>query len=272
MSSQVVLPNIRSCSVPVISLRHIAVRRNGRPILDDVSLDIAGGEHTAIIGPNGAGKSTLVQIMSEEIHPFWQPESQRLLFGKDRWNVLELRKRLGIVSQSLQYLCNTSFSALDIVLSGFFSSIGLDFHHQVTPEMLEKANDVLKEQGVLHLADKRMRNLSSGEARRVLLARACVHDPSVMLLDEAVSNLDLPAKRNYREALEAFHASGKTLVLVTHDLSEIIPAIGRVIVLKEGRVLADGPKAEVLTEAVLSDAYGTSVFLAQRDGRFNAWC
>ncbi|OHD32903.1 MAG: ABC transporter [Spirochaetes bacterium GWC2_52_13] len=257
---------------PIISLKNITVRRAGRPILDSVSLDIFAGEHVAIIGANGAGKSTLVQVMSEEVHPIWSPDSQRILFGQDRWKVLELRKRMGIVSAALQFLCTTSYPVRHIVLSGFFSSIGLDFHHQVTANMVEAANRYLGEQGVLHLAEKSMRTLSSGEARRVLLARAMVHDPEVMLLDEAVSNLDLPAKRSYRDALESFARAGRTVILVTHDLSEIIGEIGRVVVLKQGQILADGPKREVLDEELLSDAYGTRVFLSEREGRFNAWC
>ena len=257
---------------PIISLKNITVRRVGRPILDSVSLDIFAGEHVAIIGANGAGKSTLVQVMSEEVHPIWSPDSQRILFGQDRWKVLELRKRMGIVSAALQFLCTTSYPVRHIVLSGFFSSIGLDFHHQVTVNMVEAANRYLDEQGVLHLAEKSMRTLSSGEARRVLLARAMVHDPEVMLLDEAVSNLDLPAKRSYRDALESFARAGRTVILVTHDLSEIIGEIGRVVVLKQGQILADGPKREILDEELLSDAYGTRVFLSEREGRFNAWC
>lgn len=257
---------------PIISLKNITVRRAGRPILDSVSLDIFAGEHVAIIGANGAGKSTLVQVMSEEVHPIWSPDSQRILFGQDRWKVLELRKRMGIVSAALQFLCTTSYPVRHIVLSGFFSSIGLDFHHQVTADMVEAANRYLDEQGVLHLAEKSMRTLSSGEARRVLLARAMVHDPEVMLLDEAVSNLDLPAKRSYRDALESFARAGRTVILVTHDLSEIIGEIGRVVVLKHGQILADGPKREILNEELLSDAYGTRVFLSEREGRFNAWC
>ena len=256
----------------IISLRNITVRRSGRPIIDNLSLEIFAQEHVAVIGANGAGKSTLVQVMSEEVHPLWAPHSQRLLFGRDRWRVLELRKQMGMVSQSLQYMCNTTYSVRHIVLSGFFSSIGLDFHHQVTPEMETMADHCLKKQGVDHLADKPMRTLSSGEARRVLLARAVVHNPAVMLLDEAVSNLDLPAKRLYRQSLEAFAQEGKTLILVTHDLSEIIREIKRVIVLKEGKIIADGSKDEVLTEEILSEAYGTRVFVSEREGRFTAWC
>jgi iron complex transport system ATP-binding protein len=257
---------------PIIALQNISVRRSGRLILKNVSLSLYHEEHVAIIGANGAGKSTLVQVMSEEVHPLWAPDSQRILFGKRRWQVIELRKKMGIVSQALQYLCNTTYPVLHIVISGFFSSIGLDFHHQVTDEMEQKARWALEQQGVVHLADKPMRTLSSGEARRVLLSRAVVHDPSVMLLDEAVSNLDLPAKRLYRQSLEQFAREGRTLILVTHDLSEIIPEIKRVVVLKEGEILADGPKEQVLTEAVLSEAYGTPVFLSEREGRFTAWC
>lgn len=257
---------------PIISLRNITVRRAGRPILDSIDLDIREGEHVAIIGANGAGKSTLVQVMSEEVHPLWSPDSHRVLFGSSRWQVIELRKRMGIVSAALQYLCTTSYPARHIVLSGYFSSIGLDFHHQVTKAMEEAADNCLLQQGVLHLAEKPMRSLSSGEARRVLLARATVHDPQVMLLDEAVSNLDLPAKKSYRESLERFAHEGRTIILVTHDLSEIIGEIGRVVVLKQGRIIADGPKRDVLSEDLLSEAYGTRIFLSEREGRFNAWC
>lgn len=256
----------------IVSLQNITVRRAGRPILDQVSLTIYKKEHVAIIGANGAGKSTLVQVMSEEVHPIWAPHSQRVLFGKERWQILELRKHMGIVSQSLQYMCNTTYPVYHIVLSGFFSSIGLDFHHQITPEMEERALACLEGQRIAHLAHKPMRTLSSGEARRVLLARAVVHNPEVMLLDEAISNLDLPAKRMYRESLESFVHSGRTILLVTHDLSEIIPSIERVVVLKDGRILADGQKKEVLTEELLSEAYGTRVFLSEREGRFTAWC
>ncbi len=176
---------------PIIKLRNITVRRSNRPILNNVNLDLFKDEHVAIIGSNGAGKSTLVQIISQEVHPLYSPTSERLIFGKERWHVLELRKKMGIVSAALQYLCTTSYPVQHIVLSGFFSSIGLDFHHQITGEMINQADQRLEEQGVLHLGQKPMRTLSSGEARRVLLARATVHNPTLMLLDEAVSNLDM---------------------------------------------------------------------------------
>jgi iron complex transport system ATP-binding protein len=214
----------------------------------------------------------LVQVLSQEAHPLWAPDCSVKLFGKDRWNILELRKHLGIVSESMHSYCDTTHPVLEIVLSGFFSSVGLDFNHLVTNEMVELAKAALEAQHMLHLAKKPMKTLSSGESRRVLMARACVHDPSVLLFDEAVSNLDFPAKRSFRDALEQFHAQGKTLILVTHDLSDIIECIERVVVLKEGSILADGSKRDILNEDILSEAYDTKIFIDEREGRFNAWC
>jgi iron complex transport system ATP-binding protein len=256
----------------IIELSHATVRRAGNNILDDISFSVKEGEHVAIIGPNGAGKSTLVQVISEEIHPLYNPLAKRMLFGKDHWEVLELRKKLGIVSQSLQILCNSTYSSWEITASGFFSSIGLDFHHQVTETQALRIEESLRFFDAWKLKDKQMNRLSSGEARRVLLARACVHDPQVMLLDEAVSNLDFPSRHQYREELKLLNKAGKTIILATHELSEIIPEIERVIVMKSGKIILDGPKTEIMREEILSDIYGTKVFVDQREGLFTAWC
>jgi iron complex transport system ATP-binding protein len=256
----------------VIRIEHATVRREGVPILDDVSFSVHEGERVAVIGPNGAGKSTLVQVISEEIHPLYNPLGKRILFGNDHWQVSELRKRLGIVSQALQWMCNSTDSAFDIVVSGFFSSIGLDFHHHVTEEEQQKALEAMRRTGSLELKDKQMNRLSSGEARRVLLARACVHDPSVLLLDEAAGALDFPARAHYREIIRTFAQEGRTLILVTHELSEIIPEIDRVVLMRHGRIVADGSKTEMLTAERLSDLYGTKVYVDRHDGLYNAWC
>lgn len=259
-------------SHPIIQIEHATVRRRGRPILDDVSLSVNQGEHLAIIGPNGAGKSTLLQVISYQVHPLHLPQMKRSVFGVERWHVLELRKHLGIVSEALQHLCNSVFTASEIVISGFFSSIGLDFHHQVTPAHRKSALAVMERYGVAHLADKHMNRLSSGEARRVLLCRATVNNPSLFLLDEAGTALDFPARSAYRNTLQQLDAEGKTIILATHELSEIIPSIKRVILLHEGKIIADGSKEEVFTEPLLSEVYGTAVYVDERDGLYSAWC
>lgn len=259
-------------SKALIELRNVAVRRKGRIILDLKALDIFPQEHVAIIGANGAGKSTLVQVLSQEVHPLWHPQLKRTLFGKDRWHIVKLRSHLGIVSESMQNLCHTNYPVIDIVLSAYFSAIGLDFHHQVRPEMIGAAEQALKNHQIYHLRDKPMKSLSSGEAKRTLLARASLLDPQVYLLDEAVANLDFPAKKDFRTSLQAIDQRGKTLIIVTHDLTDIITEIQRVVVLKEGKLLADGPKESILTEEILSEAYNTKVFVSTREGRYTAWC
>ncbi|NLE16294.1 MAG: ATP-binding cassette domain-containing protein [Spirochaetales bacterium] len=256
----------------IIQLEHATVRRAGVPILDDVSFQVRRNEHVAIIGPNGAGKSTLVQLLSEEIHPLYSPRTKRILFGKAKWEVLSLRAHLGIVSQSLQYLCNSSYKGWEIVVSGFFSSIGLDFHHHCTEQHMQKMEEVMHRYDAWHLRDKQMNRMSSGEARRILLARANVHDPQVMLLDEAVSNLDFPSRSQYRSTLEQLDREGKTIILATHELSEIIPAINRIVVMQHGKIVADGSKQEVLNERLLSEVYQTRVFIDEREGLYSAWC
>lgn len=257
---------------PIIELEHITVKRDERPILDSVSLTVNKSESIAIIGSNGAGKSTLVGVMSNLIHPIYTHESKCLLFGKSNWNVMELNKKIGIVSQTLQYMCNSTYIVEEIVVSGFFSSIGIDFHHKVTQEMKTRVDEVLNEYRMEHLRDKKMNSLSSGEARKVLLMRASVHDPSVMLLDEVTTNLDLVSKKEYLFHLKQYANNGKTIILVTHDISQIVEEIGRVVVLKNGKIFADGNKEEILNESLLSEAYSTKVFVSKREGRFNAWC
>jgi iron complex transport system ATP-binding protein len=213
-----------------------------------------------------------MQVISEEIHPLYSPHTRRILFGQEKWEVLRLRQHMGIVSQSLQYLCNSSYKSREIAISGFFSSIGLDFHHQVTAEHMAKVEEIMRRFDVWHLKDKQMNRLSSGEARRVLLCRASIHDPEVMLLDEAVSNLDFPSRREYRQTLQQLDQEGKTIILATHELSEIIPAINRIIVMQSGKIVADGPKQEILKESLLSSVYGTDVFIDEREGLYSAWC
>lgn len=257
---------------PIIELKDITVKRDELSILDSVSLTVNQRESIAIIGPNGAGKSTLSGVMSNRVHPIYTVESKRHIFGKSNWNNVELHKKMGIVSQELQYMCNSIYRVEDIVVSGFFSSIGIDFHHKVTPEMRMRVDEVLSEYRMEHLRGKKMNSLSSGEARKVLLMRASVHDPDVMMLDEVTTNLDLPSKKEYIFHLKQYAVEGKTIILVTHDISQIIDEIKRVVVLKKGKIFADGNKEDVLTESLLSEAYETKVFVSRREGRFNAWC
>ncbi|MGM0432430.1 MAG: ABC transporter ATP-binding protein [Spirochaetota bacterium] len=256
----------------MIHFKHVTVRRQGKPILDDLTLDLEPGEHCAIIGPNGSGKSTLVEVISKDVHPIQHEQLEMTLYGKKRWNVFSLRKRLGIVSDRIAQLCNTTYKAREIVLSGFFSSIGITFSHQITDHMEAKAEELLTFMGISHIASKPMNQLSSGEARRVLIARALVHDPETLILDEPSSNLDLKTQSLFKQSIRSIAHSGKTILLVTHDLADIIPEIQQVVILKEGRLFAQGNKEDLLKPEVLSEAYGTPVFVDHHEGWYKAWC
>jgi iron complex transport system ATP-binding protein len=256
----------------MIHFAHATVRRREKLLLNDISIDIGTEEHAAVIGQNGSGKSTLVSLISRDIHPLQVPELEMTLFGKNRWNIFELKSRLGIVSDHLQELCRSTYKVEDIILSGFFSSIGIERNHQVTPEMQTKAFETAEFMGVKELLQKQMNRLSSGETRRILIARALVNEPDTLILDEPTNSLDLKAQFSFKKTLRKIAKSGKNIILVTHDLSDIIPEIQRVIVLKQGRIFAAGKKNAVLNEELLSEAYDTRVFVDHRDGWYKAWC
>lgn len=258
-------------SAPWLDIDGASVMRGDRLILDGFSLRIGAGEHTAILGANGAGKSTLVRLITRELYPLARDDGTPSMhvFGRDRWNVAELRGLLGIVSPSLQDDC-TSDATLEVteaVLSSFFSARRLGLDHRVTPSMRERADEALSHAGATHLAGRRMASLSTGEARRVLIARALVHRPRALLLDEPCAGLDMASRRRFLESLRGLARGGTTLLLVTHHIEEILPEIGRVVLLRDGRIAQQGDKPEVLTDAALSHAFGMPVRV-QRQGDY----
>lgn len=256
----------------VIELRHASVRRDGEYILKDVSLTVAEGEKIAIIGPNGAGKSTLINVIARNTYPLRTDDYSLALFGEERWRVELLKKKIGIVNHTLSWYTNTTYTVFDIVLSGLYAAIGLDFHHVVSEDDKARCEAELRRVGIWHLRDKAMNTLSSGERSRTLLARAAITDPPLMLLDEASNALDFPSRSDLRRTISAYATEGKTILLVTHELAEIIPEIDRIIVMKDGCIFADGPKEEILNEALLSEVYGQRIYVDSRDGLYSAWC
>jgi iron complex transport system ATP-binding protein len=245
--------------------------RGEKTVLHDISLRIQAGEHVAILGPNGCGKSTLIKTITRECYPLARAESSLTLFGQDSWNVFDLRKLLGVVSNDLMSTCTRDITGMEVVLSGFFSSIGIQPYHHVTPAMLEKARELLDLLEVPHLADRFMTEMSSGEGRRILIARAMVHNPLALLLDEPSNSLDVSATLELRALMRKLAQSGIGILVVTHHLPDIIPEIDRVILLKAGRVFADGGKEELLNIERLSELFGVPVEMGRRDGYYHLW-
>jgi iron complex transport system ATP-binding protein len=255
----------------LIEFEHVSVMRGKTVALNDVSLKIGVGEHVAILGPNGCGKSTLIKAITRECYPLLNEGSSVRILGHDRWDVSELRTLLGIVSSDLMATCTRAVSGREIVLSGFFSSIGIWPHQEVTSEMHERAERAMAMLEVSHLAERFTEEMSSGEARRVLLARALVHDPQALILDEPSVALDLSAQHELRLIFRKLAQSGIGIVMVTHHLSDLIPEIERVVLMDHGSIVADGPTRGVLVEPRLSALFGRPLELSERDGYYNLW-
>jgi iron complex transport system ATP-binding protein len=256
--------------VPLIDFQNVTIRRGDRIVMDNVTLSIGQGEHTAIIGPNGSGKSTLIKVISRELYPLLKPEPWSLrILGRERWNLFELRNHLGIVSNDWMQMCTRDYSGYEIVLSGFFGSVGIWPNHKVTPEMECKAREVIELLEISHLADRNTNEMSSGEARRILIGRALVHDPQTLVLDEPTSSLDLRATYELREILRKLAARNIGIIMVTHHLPDIIPEMRRLVLFRDGTVYRDGPKEQILEAAPLGELFGIPVEVLERGGYYH---
>lgn len=255
----------------LIDFHNITVQRGERRVLDGLTLSIAEGEHVAILGPNGSGKSTLIKLISRELYPRQKDEPWHLrILGRERWNLFDLRNQLGLVSNDWMQMCTRDYSGYEIVLSGFFGSVGIWPNHNVTPEMEEKARDVMELLEISHLAERNTIEMSSGEARRILIGRALVHDPQALILDEPTNSLDLHAAHGLREILRKLAGRGISLLMVTHHLSDIIPEIDRVVAIRAGRVECDAPKRDALTPELLERLFLVPVEVIERGGYYHA--
>ncbi len=256
---------------PLVEFESVTISQEGRIALRDLSLRIDVGEHVAVLGPNGSGKSTLIKTITRECYPMHPDRSAVRVMGERVWNVFELRALMGIVTNELAAACLRGFTGLEMVLSGFFSSVGIWPHLKVSDEMRAAANEALERMEIPHLAGRWVDEMSSGEARRVLIARALVHRPKALVLDEPSTSLDIHAAHSLNRILRKLAREGTSIVMVTHHLPDIIPEIERVILIKEGRLFRDGRKPDVLTKPLLSELFRTPVDVVRRDGYYHIW-
>ncbi|MEX0829027.1 MAG: ATP-binding cassette domain-containing protein [Nitrospirales bacterium] len=250
----------------LVDIRHATVYRESHCVLTDVSFSIPMGCSTVILGPNGSGKSTFIKLLTRELYPVVKEKTSIRLLGQETWNVWDLRRQLGLVSADLHHDYWGATSGWDVVLSGFFSSIDLYHHQAISLYQRARSYAVMERLGVASLKDQPYARMSTGEQRRMLLARAFVHEPRILILDEPTTGLDVLACFQYLEIIRQFMQEGGTVILVTHHIHEIPPEIDRVILMKNGRIQDEGSKREVLSEQSLSALFGTPVELLCRHG------
>jgi iron complex transport system ATP-binding protein len=259
--------------VPLIDIRNATIYRGRTRVFENLTLKIDQREPAAILGPNGSGKTTLLKVINRELYPMRQDDAWVRILGRETWNVWELRSHIGIVSHDLQTRYRSNTTGAHVVLSGFLSSVGIhgSLANRISADQRAKAAKIMEALGIQTLANTELRIMSTGQQRRCFLARALVHDPDTLILDEPTAGLDLAASFDYLARIRQLEESGKNIILVTHLLNEIPPEIDRIILLRDGKVVADGRKDKVLTEENLRHTYGTDLRLAKIDDYYLAY-
>jgi iron complex transport system ATP-binding protein len=272
-------PSLTAEAAALLKINHATVIKNGNRVLNDLAFEIQEGEHTAILGPNGAGKSSLLRLISRQDYALAHADGTPTvtIFGREAWNVFELRPLLGIVSADVQFFYLTRTLAgrtrgLEAVLSGFFASFGLFHHQKITAVMQTQALAALRLVEAGHLAEKSLEQMSTGELRRIMIARSLAPNPRALVLDEPTTGLDLLARYHFLKTLRQIAGQGKTIILVTHHVEEIFPEIQRVILMRQGGILADGDKSAVLTAPNLSAMFGAPIQIRRQNGYYAAYC
>lgn len=253
----------------LLRLHDAKVKMDGRVILDVDDFVINQGERIVVLGPNGSGKSTLVKLLTKEIEPVWRETPPVLFMGQPDPSEETLIETVGLVSTDVQERMMVHRTVFDIVLGGFFGSVGVPFHIGASDEQVEQARKAIREIGIPSLSERDMLTLSTGQARRALIARALINGPALLIFDEPTSGLDPEGAWNMRQSLSALAKAGHTILVITHNVSDTMPEFDRVVMLQDAHIVADGPKEEVLTTQKLRHLFGVPITLVETDGRYH---
>lgn len=255
----------------VVALREVSVHRHttGQVILSEIDWTVRPGEHWALLGANGAGKTTLLRLLGALMHPT-TGTVEVLGFRLGRVDVRELRARIGHVSTAQRV--PPDITAHTVVLTGHTGTVQ-PLWRKYDDAVRRRADELLAELDIKELADRPYGVCSGGQRARVLIARALMADPSLLLLDEPFNALDLPSREDLVDAMQRLAESrpGLATVTVTHHLEELSPAVSHTLLLREGRVLARGSVDETLTDAWLTSCFGRPITVARHDGRWAAY-
>ena len=251
----------------VLHLEEVSVRREGKWILQNINWEIEKGEHWVLFGLNGAGKTAILNLLNAYYFPTM---GKVTVLGKEFGKTYlgeKLRKQIGFVSSSLQEKFHPGDNAFEVVLSGAFASIGL--YETPTNEIRKRAINLLEDLGCINYANRNYQTLSQGEKQRVLIARALMSDPSLLILDEPTNGLDFIAREQLLESIESIakNQNAPTIIYVTHHIEEILPVFDKTLLLKEGQVFGAGDTEEMLSSEQLSRFLGVPVEVVWKNNR-----
>lgn len=252
-------------NAPYLDIQNAKVYQGDTCVFENFSASFRRGENTCVLGPNGAGKTTLLKLLTRDIYPVVRDGSHVKIDGSETAVLWEVRKKIGFVSHDLQIRYDAHVLGRDVVMSGLFGAIGMHGHFHIEEHHQHKVDELLNKFGLTHLQDRRYWHLSTGQQRRFLLARALIHQPEILVLDEPTNGLDVKAAHALLRDLSELAESGATLLLVTHHVQEILPEIDRILLLKNGEIFADGNKAAVLNSQQLSALYETPLTLVEQN-------
>ncbi|MCX8124862.1 MAG: ATP-binding cassette domain-containing protein [Spirochaetes bacterium] len=251
-------------TMELLRLQNVSLWRNSVTILNDINISVNYGEQWAILGPNGSGKSFLMNIIATLIFP---SQGKVIIAGKELGtvNVWELRTHIGIVSDYLQYSYPPKTKVVEVVASGFYSSLGL--YQELSPAIQRKAENILHTLGLLHYADTPFGKLSYGEQKKVLIGRALVYDPDILILDEPCNGLDIRSREEFLHTLSKLVQMHKTILYVTHHIDEIMPWVNRVLLLAQGQCVYAGDRQVLNNEELLSRVMGYHIGVFHHNSR-----
>lgn len=256
----------------LLKISGVTVRREQTIILNDLSLTIPCGRHTAVLGPNGSGKSSLLKLLTRDFYPSIHADGTQgdvLILGESEWEVQQLRRRMGVVTPVLDSEFGQGrtgqMTVRQAIASGFTATRLHRFGPQLDEPMQAQIDQAMSRVKMCDYEHRKVMTLSTGERRRTLIARAIVHQPEIFVLDEPTSGLDIAAKAEFTDILsDLVDQDAMTILLVTHHVDEIPPAMQHVVLLDQGQVVFDGAKQEALTDARLSQLFSANVSTERR--------
>ena len=241
--------------------------KNGYRVLKDLNLKISYSENVILIGPNGSGKSSLIEVINRNIYPVIGDESKLKIFNKELINLWELRKRISTVNNDIKNRINPNLQVFDLILSGLYGRYC--FIKNKSERDSYKVEKIIKKMNISNLSKKYFSHLSDGEKQISLIARALIKKPDILILDEPIANLDYKSKFLVVDKINELSKLNTKIFCVTHDISTITKIYDRVIMLKDGKIIADGHQKTVLNSENLNNLYGIDVELTKNDGLWN---